>query len=153
MSNKLSRELDALLASESALRASLAAVPRDALPAAAAAALAAPAPGTAALSLAVRRPRVGVGCVLLCDAQPGRVLVGERRGAHGAGRWALPGGHLEPMQSWGACASMELAEECGVELPEASWEYIAATNDLMRDEGLHYVVSCSRRKPRAPRAN
>ena len=35
---------------------------------------------------------IGVGVIVL---RGGRVLLGRRRGSHGADSWALPGGHLE----------------------------------------------------------
>jgi ADP-ribose pyrophosphatase YjhB (NUDIX family) len=40
------------------------------------------------------RPKVGVGVMVLKN---GKVLIGKRKGAHGAGEWAWPGGHLEYM--------------------------------------------------------
>jgi 8-oxo-dGTP diphosphatase len=42
------------------------------------------------------RPKVGVGVMVLKN---GKVLIGKRKGAHGAGEWAWPGGHLEYMES------------------------------------------------------
>ena len=99
-----------------------------------------PLPSTESLERLISRPRVGVGAILLSNTHPGSVLVGERKGSHGAGRWALPGGHLEKNQSWGECASMELEEECGVELATTAWEFISVTNDIMAEEGLHYIT-------------
>jgi 8-oxo-dGTP diphosphatase len=55
--------------------------------------------------------RVGVGVIVVRDAL---VLVGLRRGAHGDGTWALPGGHLEFGEPLAACAARELAEETGL---------------------------------------
>ena len=55
--------------------------------------------------------RVGVGVLLVRD---GRVLLGERRGSHGAGTWAPPGGHLEDGETVEACARREVAEETGL---------------------------------------
>lgn len=103
-------------------------------------AIALPLPSTASLERFINRPRVGVGCVLISSAHPGCVLVGERLGSHGAGRWALPGGHLEIFQTWGDCASMELSEECGIELPASAWRLLTVTNDVMKEEWLHYIT-------------
>ena len=132
--NACGAELDALLARvatlESALRAAAPTAPELLLPPL-------PAPLLAQL---VTRPRVGVGCVLLCDAEPGRVLVGERLNSHGAGKFALPGGHVEFSASWASCASEELREECGVDLPLSAWAFVLATNDLMVSEDRHYVT-------------
>ncbi len=59
------------------------------------------------------RPRVGVGVMVLKD---GKVLVGKRRGTHGAGEWAWPGGHMEHMESFEQCARREVREETGMEI-------------------------------------
>jgi 8-oxo-dGTP diphosphatase len=87
------------------------------------------------------RPRVGVGCLVRCpDLHPGWILIGERKGSHGEGRWALPGGHLEGGQSFGECASMEFQEECGVGLPPSAWSTVLVTNDPMPADAVHYIT-------------
>ena len=43
-----------------------------------------------------RWPRVGVGVLIV---RGGKVLIGRRRGSHGAGQYALPGGKLEWRES------------------------------------------------------
>lgn len=58
-------------------------------------------------------PRVGVGVMVLKD---GKVLTGKRKGSHGAGEWAWPGGHLEHMESIEECARREVREETGMEI-------------------------------------
>jgi 8-oxo-dGTP diphosphatase len=66
----------------------------------------------------------------------GRVLLGERRGSHGSGTWALPGGHLEHGESAERCAARELEEETGLKAERlVPGPY---STDLI--EGLHYVT-------------
>lgn len=51
--------------------------------------------------------RVGVGVIVKDPANPQNIFCGIRKGSHGAGMLALPGGHLEMMESWEDCASRE----------------------------------------------
>jgi 8-oxo-dGTP diphosphatase len=80
-------------------------------------------------------PQVGVGVVIVRE---GKVLLGLRRGAHGAGTWALPGGHLEWGESVENCARREVKEETGLDLGVVSQG--PYTNDVMASEGKHYVT-------------
>jgi 8-oxo-dGTP diphosphatase len=57
--------------------------------------------------------RVGIGVMIFKD---GRVLMGKRRGSHGTGEYAWPGGHLEYMESFEQCAKREVREETGMEI-------------------------------------
>lgn len=84
-----------------------------------------------------RRPRVGVGVIVVRD---GQVLVGERLGAHGAHTWALPGGHLEFGEDVAACAARELAEETGLAIDPAAIGPGPYTSDLFAAEQRHYVT-------------
>lgn len=82
-----------------------------------------------------QRPAVGVAALVLRD---GRVLLGLRRGAHGAGTWQCPGGHLEWGETVEACATREVREETGLvvhDLRPGPW-----TNDVFEAEGKHYVT-------------
>jgi len=79
--------------------------------------------------------RVGVGVIVVRD---GHVLLGERRGSHGAGTWALPGGNLDFGESVEDCARRELLEETGLRL--SSVHPAPYTVDHFRDDGKHYVT-------------
>lgn len=59
------------------------------------------------------RPRVGVGVMVLKN---GQLLLGRRKGSHGAGEYAYPGGHLEHLESFEQCAKREVKEETGLEI-------------------------------------
>jgi 8-oxo-dGTP diphosphatase len=79
------------------------------------------------------RTKVGVGIILTKD---GTTLMGKRKGSHGGGRWAPPGGHLEFGETVDTCVRRELAEETGlVPLSQKQWSW---TNDIM--EARHYVT-------------
>lgn len=85
------------------------------------------------------RPGVGVAVIVLKED---KVLLGKRKGAHGDGTWAFPGGHLEFYEELSDCALRELREETGDELKAELIEKfpIAATNDFFRKEGKHYIT-------------
>lgn len=70
------------------------------------------APTSAATNTGTAVVRVGVGCFVTDPVNnPGRILMGTRKGSHGAGKLALPGGHLDMNESWEACAAREAQEE------------------------------------------
>ncbi|KAF5379922.1 hypothetical protein D9757_007213 [Collybiopsis confluens] len=81
-------------------------------------------------------PRVGVGVFVVNGA--GKFIVGLRKGSHGHGTWALPGGHLEGGESFETCTAREVLEETDLRIKNA--QFITATNDIMIDEGKHYVT-------------
>ena len=83
----------------------------------------------------MKRPQVGVGVFV---KREGKILVGKRRGSHGAGTWALPGGHLEPGESFEACCKREVLEETGLTIKNIS--PLVFTNDIFHDEGHHYIT-------------
>lgn len=81
------------------------------------------------------RPRIGVGVIVV---RAGRVLLGERIGAHGAGTWALPGGHLEFGETVEDCARRELLEETGLQAGAISAGPFS--NDVFVAERKHYLT-------------
>jgi 8-oxo-dGTP diphosphatase len=84
--------------------------------------------------------RVGVGVLVQDPKDPTRVFCGVRKGSHGAGTLALPGGHLELYESWQDCAQREVLEECDLTLDGDRIELGHVTNDPMPSEGKHYVT-------------
>lgn len=80
-----------------------------------------------------QRPKVGVGVLILKD---GKILLGKRKGSHGEGEYAFPGGHLEHMESFEACAKRETAEECGIEIHNVRFQFLA---NVTKYAPKHYV--------------
>lgn len=80
-------------------------------------------------------PRVGVALILEKD---GKVLLVRRKGAHGAGTWSTPGGHLEFGESPETCAIRETKEETGVTAQGP--KFLAITNDVFEKECRHYIT-------------
>jgi len=83
--------------------------------------------------------RVGVGVFVLDESS--RFIVGERKGSIGSGTYALPGGHLEPGESFEECATREVFEETALEIDQLY--FLTATNTAdMQDPGekKHYVT-------------
>lgn len=84
----------------------------------------------AAAATTTARPGVGVGVLV---AHQGLLLLGKRRGAHGAGAWAAPGGRLEFGEDLEDCARRELAEETGLQASQL--ELGPYTNDIFEEAG------------------
>jgi len=81
------------------------------------------------------RPKVGVGVIVVKD---GKVLLGKRKGAHGEGTWAFPGGHLEFFETLEDCAKREVLEETGIEV--RNLQKFTYTNDVFPIEQKHYIT-------------
>ncbi len=76
--------------------------------------------------------KVGVGVMVFKD---GKVLMGKRKGKHGSGEYAWPGGHLEYMESFVDCAKREVFEECGIKIKNI--RFLRLLN--MKKYNKHYV--------------
>ncbi len=83
----------------------------------------------------LKRPLIGVAVIICKD---NKVLLGERKNAHGDGTWAFPGGHLEFNESIEDCARREVLEETDLHIENI--RHCAFTNDLFQQEQKHYVT-------------
>jgi len=84
------------------------------------------------------KPRVGVS-VIIFDKN-GKVLVGKRKGSHGAGLYSVPGGHIELGESYDTTCDRELLEEIGVKFSEyREWGF---SQDFFEHNGIkkHYIT-------------
>ena len=82
-----------------------------------------------------KRPQIGIAAIVL---KKGRVLMHQRKNAHGDGTWSFPGGHLEFGEAWEACAKRETREEAGIEISNVRFGTV--TNDIFKREGKHYIT-------------
>jgi 8-oxo-dGTP diphosphatase len=83
----------------------------------------------------MENPRVGVAVII---GKQGRLLLIRRKRSHGAGSWAVPGGHQEFGESPAECAVREAFEEVG--LVVSGPRCIALTNDVFPAEEKHYIT-------------
>lgn len=79
-------------------------------------------------------PKVGIGVMIFNG--DGHILLAKRKGSHGAGEYAFPGGHLEFGESFADCAIRETREEAGVEIEDVNFMYLA---NILKYGGKHYV--------------
>ena len=85
----------------------------------------------------MNRPKVGVSVVLKYNDE---VLVGRRKGSHGDGTWAFPGGHLEFGEDPITCAQRELLEETDIDVSNLKPVLNGYTNDVFEKEKKHYIT-------------
>ncbi|MFH2062823.1 MAG: NUDIX domain-containing protein [bacterium] len=83
-------------------------------------------------------PRIGVGVMI--QNERGEVLIGLRKGAHGAGEWSFPGGHLDFGETIFETARREVLEETG--LTVGKLELFSVSDDFryVDSHGKHYVT-------------
>ncbi len=98
----------------------------------------------------IQRPKVGLGIILM-NFRTKSVLLGKRKGSHGAGTLSVPGGHLEWFETLQGCAEREMAEETGLHRAllnmnlSENYELLdryscAVTNDFFPKEDKHYIT-------------
>lgn len=91
-------------------------------------------------NLNYNKPEVGIGIIII-NRDNKKVLIGERRGSHAAGKKAFPGGRLEFGETWAECAVRESIEECGEQFKiQVKTEAFIVTNDIMHEDNVHFVT-------------
>lgn len=80
------------------------------------------------------KQQVGVGVMILKNSN--EVLLAKRKGSHGEGEYAFPGGHLEFGESFANCAIRETREEAGIEISNIRFQYLA---NIMKYGGKQYI--------------
>jgi len=78
---------------------------------------------------------VGVGLLLI---KGNKILLGKRKGSHGAGLYCGTGGHMEHDESFEECVLRELAEEAGPDIKIKNLRFLGVIN--FRDHlPKHYI--------------
>jgi len=80
-------------------------------------------------------PKIGVGVII---RKGNKVLLGQRKNAHGTGAWCPPGGHLEFMETIDDCARRETNEESGLVITNIQKPVF--TEDFFKEEEKHYIT-------------
>ncbi len=88
-------------------------------------------------NLEKKYPKVGIGVMIKNDK--GEVLLGLRKGSHGAGEWSFPGGHLEFGETIFETAKREVKEETGLDIDEFKLISVADEMRYIETDGKHYL--------------
>jgi 8-oxo-dGTP diphosphatase len=90
-----------------------------------------------------KRPGVGL-AIILMNLKNGNILLGRRMGAHGAGTWAFPGGHLEHFENYIERIEKEMKQETGfkriINYQLLDLDPCKVTNDIFYREDKHYIT-------------
>lgn len=78
--------------------------------------------------------KIGIGVHVFHD---GKILLGKRKGAHAAGEWAGPGGHMEYGESFADAARREVREETGLEITNIRFQVLGNFTDWPPDQYIH----------------
>lgn len=82
--------------------------------------------------------KAGVGVMIL---KGDKVLLSRRKGSHGAGEFAFPGGHLEFKESIKDCARRETREECGIEIKNIKFLFFMNLTQYSEKHYAHIGVA------------
>lgn len=79
------------------------------------------------------KTKVGVGVMVM---KGNKTLLCKRKGSHGSGEYAFPGGHLEYMESFEQCALREIKEECDIQINNIRFQFVS---NVKKYAPKHYV--------------
>lgn len=82
--------------------------------------------------------KVSVGVALIVTNLCGEVLMGQRKGSHGAGTWSLIGGWMRHGESFLDAAKREALEESGITVYDA--HVVGTLNTVFKDQDVHSVT-------------
>ncbi len=82
-------------------------------------------------------PQVGVGVMIFFK---GKILLGKRKGSHGEGEYAFPGGHLDYLETIESCAKRETFEETGLVIKNIKFQFLANVRHYKPKHYLHIGV-------------
>ena len=91
------------------------------------------------MTLSCPRPHLGIGVILVNPV--GQVLIGKREGSH-APYWSIPGGFLEPGETFEAAAIREVQEETGLDIVNPVVIGVCNNLETFAKEGLHVTSVC-----------
>lgn len=83
-----------------------------------------------------KQPQVGVGCCIIYQTE---ILLGLRKGSHGEGQWALPGGKIRFGEAARECAKRGVLEDTGIDLSSLALMNANVSDDFFSDD-LHFVT-------------
>jgi 8-oxo-dGTP diphosphatase len=72
--------------------------------------------------MSVEYPRVGV---VVAVQRNNKILLAQRKNVMGDGKYAMPGGRLEPYESFADCARREVLEETGLNISDPQFLLVA----------------------------
>ncbi len=86
--------------------------------------------------------KAGVAVVVVKE---NKILIGKRKGSHGAGQWAFPGGHIEFGEIFQQTAEREVFEETSLEVYCEPFDHhgrfeICTTLDILTPESQYVTV-------------
>ena len=79
--------------------------------------------------------KLGVSCIIVKGEN---ILAGQRKGEHGGGTWAPPGGKVEFGERPEETVIREAIEETGLKIKNPV--FATFTNDIFKDTGKHYIT-------------